>query len=245
MTNKLNRPHPTQFQHHFKTLKSTSPVEWKVSDGLVEYPEALLYMQKHVENISLEIANEQVWLLEHPPLYTSGTSAKKKDLLSPHLFPVYEAGRGGEFTYHGPGQRIAYIMLDLKRRKQDIRAFISALEQWIIQMLAQFNIKGERRADRIGVWIVRSDRPQTINGTKAEDKIAAIGIRVRKWVSFHGVSINVNTNLEHYAGIIPCGITNHGITSFLDLGLPITMHDVDIALKKSFEQIFGPVIDIS
>ncbi|WP_026088244.1 lipoyl(octanoyl) transferase LipB [Bartonella rattaustraliani] len=231
--------------NQFKTIPGDPPVEWKVSDNLVEYPEALCYMQERVESILAKTANEQVWLLEHPPLYTAGTSANKKDLLAPHLFPVYEAGRGGEFTYHGPGQRIAYIMLDLKRRTQDIRAFISALEEWIIQMLAKFNIKGERREDRVGVWVKRFDDQSRQNTLSLEDKIAAIGIRVRKWVSFHGVAINVSPNLAHYAGIVPCGIANHGVTSLLDLGFPITMHDVDIALKQAFEQIFGPTIDVS
>ncbi|MCZ2204316.1 lipoyl(octanoyl) transferase LipB [Bartonella sp. A05] len=229
--------------YNFKTNHRAPPVEWKISDKLVEYPEALHYMQERVDSISAETAHEQVWLLEHPSLYTAGTSAKKKDLLAPNLFPVYEAGRGGEFTYHGPGQRIAYIMLDLKRRKQDIRAFISALEQWIIETLAQFNIKGERRKDRVGVWVIRPDR-SPINGLPAEDKIAAIGIRMRKWVSFHGIAINVDPDLSHYSGIVPCGIANHGVTSLLDLGLPITMHDVDIAMKQAFETIFGPTIDV-
>ncbi|ENN93622.1 lipoyl(octanoyl) transferase LipB [Bartonella bovis] len=245
MTFKLNRTDRDYLSHDFKTTYPNSPVEWKISDGLVEYPEALCYMQERVENISTKTAHEQIWLLEHPPLYTAGTSANKKDLLAPNLFPVYEAGRGGEFTYHGPGQRIAYIMLDLKRRKQDIRAFISALEQWIIQMLAQFNIKGERREDRIGVWVTRPDRPQTIKGIPCEDKIAAIGIRIRKWVSFHGIAVNVDPNLNHYSGIVPCGIADYGVTSLIDLGLPVTIHDVDIALKQTFEQIFGPTIDIS
>ncbi|WP_208438124.1 lipoyl(octanoyl) transferase LipB [Bartonella taylorii] len=231
--------------HQFKTVLRNPPVEWKISNNLVEYPEALRYMQERVENILAKNAHEQVWLLEHPSLYTAGTSANKKDLLAPHLFPVYEAGRGGEFTYHGPGQRIAYIMLDLKRRKQDIRAFISALEEWIIQMLAKFNIKGERREDRVGVWVKRSDCSSTRSDFSCEDKIAAIGIRVRKWVSFHGVSINVNPNLAHYSGIVPCGITNYGVTSFFDLGFPIKMHDIDIVLKQTFEQIFGPTIDVS
>lgn len=230
--------------YSFKTNHHISPIEWKISDHLVEYPEALRYMQERVDNIFAETAHEQVWLLEHPSLYTAGTSAKEKDLLMPNLFPVYEAGRGGEFTYHGPGQRIAYIMLDLKRRKQDIRAFISALEEWIIQTLAQFNIKGERRKERVGVWVTRPDR-QLINGQPAEDKIAAIGIRVRRWVSFHGIAINVDPDLSHYSGIVPCGIANHGVTSLLDLGLPITMHDVDIAMKQAFETIFGPTIDVS
>ncbi|KEC54999.1 lipoyl(octanoyl) transferase LipB [Bartonella koehlerae] len=245
MTFELKYTDRSYLPDQFKTISGNPPVEWKVSHNLVEYPEALSYMQERVENILEKNASEQVWLLEHPSLYTAGTSANKKDLLAPHLFPVYEAGRGGEFTYHGPGQRIAYIMLDLKRRKQDIRAFISALEEWIIQMLAKFNIKGERRKDRVGVWVQRHSCQSTQNSLSSEDKIAAVGIRVRKWVSFHGVSINVDPNLAHYSGIVPCGITNHGVTSFLDLGLPVTMHDIDIALKQVFEQIFGPTIDVS
>ncbi|WP_455474789.1 lipoyl(octanoyl) transferase LipB [Bartonella sp. B30(2025)] len=231
--------------YHFKAIHDNSPVEWKVSHNLIEYPEALRYMQERVENIIMKSAREQIWLLEHPPLYTAGTSANKKDLLIPDLFPVYEAGRGGEFTYHGPGQRILYIMLDLKRRKQDIRAFISALEEWIIQVLAKFNIKGERREDRVGVWIKRSNDLSAQNSIFREDKIAAIGIRVRKWVSFHGISINVNPNLTHYSGIVPCGIANHGVTSLVDLGFPITMRNIDIALKNIFEEIFGLTIDVS
>ncbi|WP_208435870.1 lipoyl(octanoyl) transferase LipB [Bartonella phoceensis] len=245
MTFTLKRTDRNHLPHQFKTMPGNPPVEWKISNNLVEYPEALRYMQERVENILAKNAHEQVWLLEHPSLYTSGTSANKKDLLVPHLFPVYEAGRGGEFTYHGPGQRIAYIMLDLKRRKQDIRAFISALEEWIIQVLAKFNIKGERRENRVGVWIQRSTYSSIQNSISSEDKIAAIGIRVRKWVSFHGVSINVNPNLAHYSGIVPCGITNYGVTSFFDLGFSVKMHDIDIALKQAFEQIFGPTIDVS
>lgn len=245
MTFKLNHTDRNQLSHQFNAIPGSPPVEWKISDNLVEYPEALRYMQEHVENIFTKNAPEQVWLLEHPSLYTAGTSANKKDLLAPHLFPVYEAGRGGEFTYHGPGQRIAYVMLDLKRRKQDIRAFISALEEWIIQLLAKFNIKGERREERVGVWINRHNFASTQNNFSSEDKIAAIGIRMRKWVSFHGVSINVNPNLAHYSGIVPCGISNYGITSFFDLGVSVTMHDIDLALKQAFEQIFGPTIDIS
>lgn len=245
MTFELKHTDRNHLQHPFKTVLGNQPVEWKISNNLVEYPEALRYMQERVENILAKNAHEQVWLLEHPSLYTAGTSANKKDLLAPHLFPVYEAGRGGEFTYHGPGQRIAYIMLDLKRRKQDIRAFISALEEWIIQMLAKFNIKGERREDRVGVWVKRQSCSSTRSDFSPEDKIAAIGIRVRKWVSFHGVSINVNPNLAHYSGIVPCGITNYGVTSFFDLGFPVKMHDIDIVLKQAFEQIFGPTIDVS
>ncbi|EJF75745.1 lipoyl(octanoyl) transferase LipB [Bartonella alsatica] len=244
MTSELKYTDRNHLPHQLKAIPGSPPVEWKISNNLVEYPEALRYMQERVENILAKNAHEQVWLLEHPSLYTAGTSANKKDLLAPHLFPVYEASRGGEFTYHGPGQRIAYIMLDLKRRKQDIRIFISALEEWVIQMLAKFNIKGERREDRVGVWVKRSHFPSTQNNLSCEDKIAAIGIRVRKWVSFHGVSINVNPNLAHYSGIVPCGITNYGITSFLNLGFSVTMHDIDIALKQAFEQIFGPTTDV-
>ncbi|WP_354186612.1 lipoyl(octanoyl) transferase LipB [Bartonella japonica] len=245
MAFELKHIHRDHLPHQFKAIPGNPPVEWKISNNLVEYPEALCYMQERVENILAKKAHEQVWLLEHPSLYTAGTSANKKDLLTPHLFPVYEAGRGGEFTYHGPGQRVAYIMLDLKRRKQDIRAFISALEEWIIQMLAKFNIKGERREDRVGVWVKRSHCQLTQNSLSLEDKIAAIGIRVRKWVSFHGIAINVSPNLAHYSGIIPCGIANHGVTSLLNLGFHITMYDVDIALKQAFEKIFGPTIDVS
>ncbi|WP_455482477.1 lipoyl(octanoyl) transferase LipB [Bartonella sp. B35(2025)] len=245
MTFELKHIDRNHLSHHFKAIQGNPPVEWKISNHLVEYPDALHYMQERVENISAKIAHEQVWLLEHPSLYTAGTSANKKDLLTPNLFPVYEAGRGGEFTYHGPGQRIAYVMLDLKRRKQDIRAFISALEEWIIQMLMKFNIKGERREDRVGVWIKRPHYSSTQNDFFFEDKIAAIGIRVRRWVSFHGVSINIDPNLAHYSGIVPCGITKHGVTSFFDLGFSVTMHDVDTALRQAFEQIFGPTIDIS
>ncbi|GAA4666089.1 lipoyl(octanoyl) transferase LipB [Bartonella pachyuromydis] len=245
MTFELKHIDRDHLSHQFKAVLGSPPVEWKITNNLVEYPEALRYMQERVENILAKNAQEQVWLLEHPSLYTAGTSANKKDLLAPHLFPVYEAGRGGEFTYHGPGQRVAYIMLDLKRRRQDIRAFISALEEWIIQMLAKFNIKGERREDRVGVWIKRHNFPSTQNSLSSEDKIAAIGIRVRKWVSFHGVAINVNPHLAHYSGIVPCGITNYGVTSFFDLGFPVTMHDIDIVLKQTFEQIFGPTIDVS
>ncbi|EJF76897.1 lipoyl(octanoyl) transferase LipB [Bartonella birtlesii] len=244
MTFELKHTDRNHLPHQFKTVLGNPPVEWKISNNLIEYPEALRYMQERVENILAKNAHEQVWLLEHPSLYTAGTSANKKDLLAPHLFPVYEAGRGGEFTYHGPGQRIAYIMLDLKRRKQDIRAFISALEEWIIQMLAKFNIKGERREDRVGVWVKCPNCFSTQSDFSPENKIAAIGIRIRKWVSFHGISINVNPNLAHYSGIVPCGITNYGVTSFFDLGFPVKIHDIDIVLKKEFEQIFGPTIDV-
>ncbi len=231
--------------HSFKPTISAPPVEWVISDGLTDYSKALSSMESHIEKIAAGEAAERIWLLEHPPIYTAGTSAQKNDLLAPDRFPVYEAGRGGEYTYHGPGQRIAYVMLDLKRRRQDVRAFIGALEEWVIQTLASFNVKGERREDRVGVWVVRPDRPSSIPGEPAEDKIAAIGVRLRKWVSFHGISINVEPDLNHYSGIVPCGISDHGVTSLVDLGLPVTMNDLDVALKNSFENIFGPTVTVS
>ena len=222
------------------SVPSAHPVEWLVSDGLTPYPYALHEMEERIAKIASGEADERIWLLEHPPIYTAGTSAKKSDLLAPDRFPVYQTGRGGEFTYHGPGQRVIYVMLDLKRRKEDVRAFIGALEEWIIQTLAEFNIKGERREDRVGVWVVRPEKPSTIKNEPAEDKIAAIGIRLRKWVSFHGIALNVEPDLSHYSGIVPCGISDHGVTSLVDLGLPVTMADVDVVLKKTFEKIFGP-----
>lgn len=231
--------------HSFKPTISAPPVEWVISDSLTDYSIALSSMESHIAKIAAGEAAERIWLLEHPPIYTAGTSAQKNDLLAPDRFPVYEAGRGGEYTYHGPGQRIAYVMLDLKRRRQDVRAFIGALEEWIIQTLASFNVKGERREDRVGVWVVRPDRPSSIPGEPAEDKIAAIGVRLRKWVSFHGISINVEPDLSHYSGIVPCGISDHGVTSLVDLGLPVTMNDLDVALKNSFENIFGPTVTVS
>jgi len=204
-------------------------IEWKISDELVPYEDALADMEARVAAIRDGSAKELVWLLEHPPLYTAGTSADPIDLVSPDAFPVYNAGRGGQYTYHGPGQRIAYVMLDLKNRGSDIRAFVQDLENWVIDVLAQYHLKGEKREGRVGVWITR--------GTK-EDKIAAIGVRVRKWVSFHGISINVEPDLSHYSGIVPCGITEHGVTSLVDQGLPVAMHEFDIELRSSFEKIF-------
>jgi lipoyl(octanoyl) transferase len=205
-------------------------VTWDVAEGLVPYPEAMAAMDLHVERIGKGEEGERVWLLEHPPLYTAGTSAQPQDLVEPTRFPVFKAGRGGQYTYHGPGQRVAYVMLDLKTRGGDVRAFVTGLEQWVIDTLDRFNVKGERREDRVGVWVKRGNR---------EDKIAAIGIRVRHAVSFHGISINVEPDLSHFDGIVPCGIREHGVTSLVDLGLPVTMHDLDVALKQSFEPIFG------
>ncbi|MGQ5718294.1 lipoyl(octanoyl) transferase LipB [Pseudochrobactrum asaccharolyticum] len=225
----------------FLSADGSPPVEWLVADGLTSYPDAEAFMEAQVAAIRDGGANELVWLVEHPPLYTAGTSARDEDLLTPDRFPVYKTGRGGEFTYHGPGQRVAYVMLDLKRRREDIRAFVAALEQWIITTLDSFNIKGERREDRVGVWVARPEKPRLADGSIAEDKIAAIGIRMRRWVSFHGIALNVEPQLENFGGIVPCGIAEYGVTSLVDLGLPVTMDDLDMALKQSFNDVFGDV----
>ena len=211
-------------------LTSADEVVWEITEGLISYPDAMARMDAHVDAIAKGTEPERVWLLEHPPLYTAGTSALEDDLVERERFPVFKTGRGGQYTYHGPGQRVAYVMLDLKRRGGDVRAFVAALEQWVIDTLDQFNVKGERREDRVGVWVRRGPR---------EDKIAAIGIRVRHWVTFHGISINVEPDLTHFGGIVPCGIREHGVTSLVDLGLPVTMADLDVALKKTFAPIFG------
>jgi lipoyl(octanoyl) transferase len=224
----------------FVAAPSNPPVEWIVSQGLTDYPAALAFMEARADAIRAGSAGECVWLVEHSPLYTAGTSSDSKDLITPQRFPVFEAGRGGEYTYHGPGQRVAYVMLDLKRRREDVRAFVAALESWIILALEQFNVRGETREDRVGVWVARPSRPRTHPDRIAEDKIAAIGIRLRKWVSFHGISLNVEPDLSHYAGIVPCGIAEHGVTSLVDLGLPVTMADTDNALLLAFRLIFGP-----
>ncbi|MEY3083711.1 MAG: Octanoyltransferase [Pseudomonadota bacterium] len=212
------------------TLTSADEVVWEITEGLIPYPDAMARMDAHVDAIAKGTEPERIWLLEHPPLYTAGTSAHEDDLVERERFPVFKTGRGGQYTYHGPGQRVAYVMLDLKRRGADVRAFVAALEQWVIDTLDQFNVKGERREDRVGVWVRRGPR---------EDKIAAIGIRVRHWVTFHGISINVEPDLTHFGGIVPCGIREHGVTSLVDLGLPVTMADLDVALKKTFAPIFG------
>lgn len=217
-------------------LRHSDPVLWQVSPGQIDYGDALAAMDLEVARIIKGEAPEKVWLLEHPPIYTAGTSASEADLVDPARFPVYKTGRGGQYTYHGPGQRVAYVMLDLRKRTQDVRAFVAGLEQWIIATLAAFNVTGERREDRVGVWVRRPDKPA---GT--EDKIAAIGIRVRSWVTLHGISINVEPDLDHFSGIVPCGVSQHGVTSLVDLGLPVVMEDVDIALKAEFGAIFGPL----
>jgi lipoyl(octanoyl) transferase len=215
------------------------PVEWVVSDGLVPYLDAVAAMEARAAAIAAGEAAEQVWLLEHPPLYTAGTSAREADLIAPDRFPIFRTGRGGEFTYHGPGQRVAYVMLDLNRRGPDLRRYVATLEAWIIATLARFNVLGERREDRIGVWVRRPEKPPLPDGRPAEDKIAAIGIRVRRWVSFHGISLNVDPVLEHYSGIVPCGVSDYGVTSLVDLGIPVSMAEVDEALRAEFERLFG------
>ncbi|MFZ7089498.1 lipoyl(octanoyl) transferase LipB [Primorskyibacter sp. 2E233] len=215
-------------------------VEWKITEGLTDYTEALTFMEARVAEIAAGTAEECVWLLEHPPLYTAGTSARIEDLKDPDRFPVFEAKRGGQYTYHGPGQRVVYVMLDVGKRGHDVRCFVRDLEAWVIATLGEFGLTGHIRDGRVGVWIERPDRPLTASGKPAEDKIAAIGIRLRKWVSFHGISINVEPDLEHFAGIVPCGITEYGVTSLVDLGLPVGMDDLDVALRRSFDTVMGP-----
>ena len=206
-------------------------LEWRISDGLVDYPTALDEMETRVRAIRKGEANELVWLLEHPPLYTAGTSADPADLVDPERFPVYDAGRGGQYTYHGPGQRVVYFLLDLQKRGKDVRQFIYSLEEVIIQSLAKFSVTAERRKGRVGVWVER--------GAGREDKVAAIGVRVRQWVTYHGIAINVEPDLSHFDGIVPCGISEHGVTSMANLGLPITMDDLDVVIKDVFDEIFG------
>ncbi|APE44044.1 lipoate-protein ligase B [Sulfitobacter alexandrii] len=214
-------------------------VEWIVTDGLTDYRAAEAWMEARVAAISAGMADECIWLLEHPPLYTAGTSARPEHLTDPARFPVHETRRGGQYTYHGPGQRVAYVMLDVAARGRDVRCFVRQLEDWVIATLGQFNVTGEIRAGRVGVWVQRPEKPPQPDGTPAEDKIAAIGIRLRKWISFHGISINVEPDLGHFSGIVPCGISDHGVTSLVDLGLPVSMADVDVALHASFDQVFG------
>ncbi len=221
----------------FLPQAEAAPVEWVIAEGLIGYDEAVAEMEARAALIADGDAPERVWLVEHPPLYTAGTSARDEDLLAPGRFPVHRSGRGGQFTYHGPGQRVAYVMLDLKRRDPDLRRFVAALEAWLIGTLDAFNIRGERREERVGVWVRRPDK-----GAEAEDKIAAIGIRVRRWVSFHGISLNVEPALSHFDGIVPCGVSDQGVTSLVDLGLPVTMPEVDSVLRAQFEQIFGPTV---
>lgn len=215
------------------------PTQWEISDQLIEYPDALARMKAHVDQLARGEAEELVWLLEHPPLYTAGTSAKQEDLTDPDMLPVFDAGRGGQYTYHGPGQRVVYLMLDLKQRGRDVRAFVRAMEQLVIDTLADFNIEGKQVDGRVGVWVKRPEK-----GFNKEDKIAAIGVRVSRWTSFHGISINLNPDLNDYRGIVPCGISDQGVTSFEDLGQLVSMPELDSALKKNFERIFGPTVRV-
>ena len=214
-------------------------MEWIQSDALTDYETALSVMEARVADIRAGRADEAIWFLEHPPLYTAGTSAKPADLVDPGRFPVFEARRGGQYTYHGPGQRVVYVMLDLDRRGRDVRCFVRDLEAWVIAALGEFGLTGHIRPGRVGVWIDRPDKPRLPDGRMAEDKIAAIGIRLRRWVSFHGISINVEPDLSHFDGIVPCGITEYGVTSLVDLGLPVTMDDLDVALKRTFGDAAG------
>ncbi|MGO4670508.1 lipoyl(octanoyl) transferase LipB [Bosea sp. 2YAB26] len=221
----------------FLPQPGSEPVEWVHAGGLVGYDEAVAEMDARAALIADGKARERVWLIEHPPLYTAGTSAREADLIEPERFPVHQSGRGGQFTYHGPGQRVAYVMLDLKRRDPDLRRFVAALEAWLIGTLERFNVRGERREDRVGVWVRRPEK-----GADSEDKIAAIGIRVRRWVSFHGISLNVEPELSHFGGIVPCGVSDQGVTSLVDLGLPVTLPEVDSMLRAEFERIFGATV---
>ena len=229
----------THLDHGMHPLAGSPAVRWRISEGLIPYDEAVAAMEEEVAAIADGRADELVWLLEHPPLYTAGTSANTADLIEPDRFPVHATGRGGEYTYHGPGQRVAYVMLDLKRRRQDVRAYVAALEEVVIRTLESMNVKGERREDRVGVWVRRPDRPPLPDGSMAEDKIAALGIRLRRWVSFHGLSLNVDPDLTHFSGIVPCGISAYGVTSLIDLGLPVMMPEVDMRLRTAFEEVFG------
>ena len=235
----------TELDHAMHAREGSAPVRWRVSDGLFPYEDAVAEMERQVALIADGKADELVWLVEHPPLYTAGTSADTKDLIEPDRFPVFATGRGGEYTYHGPGQRVAYVMLDLKRRRQDVRAYVAALEEVVIRTLDSMNVKGERREDRVGVWVRRPEKPRLPDGSMSEDKIAALGIRLRRWVSFHGLSINVDPDLSHFSGIVPCGISAYGVTSLVDLGLPVMMTDVDLRLREAFEDVFGPTATAS
>jgi lipoyl(octanoyl) transferase len=214
----------------------SAPIDWRISDTLVPYERAVADMEARVAAIAGGEAGELVWLLEHPPLYTAGTSAKPADLIAPNRFPVHKSSRGGQYTYHGPGQRVAYVMLEIRRHGGDLRRLVEGLESWLIDTLAELNVKGERRPGRVGVWVRRPEK-----GVGREDKIAALGLRVRRGITFHGVSLNVEPDLAHFAGIVPCGIREHGVTSLVDLGLPVTMADVDVALRRCFERRFGAV----
>ena len=216
-------------------------VQWEISEDKVGYETALTAMDNHVEKMIQGETGEKIWLLEHPPLYTAGTSADRKDLIEPNQFPVFKTKRGGQYTYHGPGQRVVYVMLDLNQRGKDVKKFVKNLEAWIILTLSEFNVSGQSRDGRVGIWVERPDKPLNNNGAVEEEKIAAIGVRLRKWITLHGLSINLDPDLSHFQGIVPCGIKEHGVTSLCDLGLPVSMHDLDNALKKSFSEVFQKI----
>ena len=216
-------------------------IKWEITEEKVDYETALAKMDNHVEKMIQGEAGEKIWLLEHPPLYTAGTSADRQDLVEPNRFPVFETKRGGQYTYHGPGQRVVYVMLDLNKRGKDVKKFVKHLETWIILTLSEFNVIGQSRDGRVGIWVERPDKPLENNGALKEDKIAAIGVRLRKWITLHGLSINLDPDLSHFQGIVPCGIKEHGVTSLVDLGLPVSMHDLDNALKKSFSEVFQKI----
>ncbi len=218
-------------------LYSKNAVQWRTDEGKVPYEKAVAYMEARAAQIAAGEASEQIWLLEHPPLYSAGTSANIADLVDPERFDVFKSGRGGQYTYHGPGQRVAYVMLDLRTRGRDVSAFVRTLEQWIINTLAEFGVTAERRCGRVGVWVQHADG--------REEKIAAIGVRLKKWVSFHGIAINVNPDLSHFSGIVPCGIAEHGVTSLAALGKDVTLQALDLRLKENFEKLFGPVSSVS
>ena len=213
-------------------------IKWEITEEKVDYETALAKMDNHVEKMIQGEAGEKIWLLEHPPLYTAGTSADRKDLVEPNRFPVFETKRGGQYTYHGPGQRVVYVMLDLNKRGKDVKKFVKNLETWIALTLSEFNIIGQSRDGRVGIWVERPDKPLNNYGAVQEQKIAAIGVRLKKWITLHGLSINLDPDLSHFQGIVPCGIKEHGVTSLVDLGLPVSMHDLDNALKKSFSKVF-------
>ncbi len=235
------RPAPESF---LPQSPDAPPVQWTVATGLVGYERAVAEMEAQAEGVAAGAAPERVWLVEHPPLYTAGTSARPQDLLDAR-FRVHKTGRGGQFTYHGPGQRVAYVMLDLKRRRPDLRAYVASLEAWLVDALAALGVAGETQGERVGVWVARPDKPPSAHGERAEDKIAALGVRVRRWATFHGVALNVAPNLSHFAGVVPCGIADAhlGVTSLRDLGLATTMEETDAALRAAFVRRFGPTID--
>ena len=235
----LNTEGPAPFTPALFRRSDDVAAGWAVSQGLVDYPAAVAAMEARAAAIADGTAGELVWLLEHPPLYTAGVSAKAGDLIEPDRFPVFASGRGGQYTYHGPGQRVAYVMLDLTKRQRDVRAFVAALEAWVIGALGHFNVAGELRDGRVGVWVER----KAPGAPTREDKIAAIGVKLRRWVSFHGISLNVEPDLSHFTGIVPCGVTAHGVTRLVDLGRPVTMDEADAALRASFAEVFGAVAD--